>query len=250
MLNEFYQMMSSAYAARVPTLFGLGNHELQLGDIPSCQEGGGECRGLAYLKRVAPALPASPSPFFYSWSHGLAHFVSISFESGWAAGSAQHAWLVADLAAVDRAATPWTILYVHRPFYCSNSYSCNLTAPFVALYEPLLYDAAGAVAVDVVLTSHVHCYERMTQVKGGAAVGSGGYVGMRTPLYLLQGAAGCIEGSTPWLPEQPAWSAARLCESVAFGFSTVEVLNRTHLRTAFVSAETGGTLDEAVISKA
>lgn len=73
---------------------------------------------------------------------------------------------------------------------------------------------------------------------------------MRTPLFLLQGSAGCIEGSTPWAPTQPDWSAVRMCESVAFGFSTVEVLNASHLRTTFVNAKDGQTLDEAVISKA
>jgi len=250
-VNEFYELISDAYAAEVPTLFGLGNHEMQLGDIPTCINGTLQCRGLAYLKRVAPTLPASPSPFFYSFDHGLAHFVSISFESGWGAGSPQIEWLAADLAAVNRVVTPWTVLFVHRPFYCSNSYSCNLTAPFVELYEPLLYDAAsGAVRVDLVLTSHVHCYERMTQVKNGVAVANGSYDGMQTPLYLLQGSAGCLEGSTPWTPAKPDWSAVRMCESVAFGFSTVEVLNATHLRTAFVNAKDGSALDEAVISKA
>jgi hypothetical protein len=123
------------------------DHELQLGDIPTCTANGSMCRGLAYLKRVAPTLPRSPSPFYYSWNHGLVHFVSISFESGWEAGGAQAAWLREDLGAVDRSQTPWVVLYVHRPFYCSNTYSCNLTAPFVAVYEPLMYSADGSVAV-------------------------------------------------------------------------------------------------------
>jgi hypothetical protein len=221
---------------------------MQLGDIPTCTANGSMCRGLAYVKRVAPTLPRSPSPFFYSWEHGLAHFVSISFESGWQAGGAQELWLKADLAAVDRAATPWVILYVHRPLYCSNTYSCNLTAPFAAVYEPLLYRAGGAVAVDVVFQSHVHCFERMFPVRDGVVVG--GYEGMRTPLFLLQGSAGCLEGSTPWLPAQPAWSAFRACEKVAFGFSSVDVLNATHLRTSFVEAGDGRVLDSVTISKA
>ena len=180
----------------------------------------------------------------------MAHFVSISFESGWQSGGAQLAWLEADLAAVDKRRTPWTVLYVHRPIYCSNTYSCNLTAPFAAIYEPLFYDSAsGGVRVDLVLTSHVHCFERMHQVTGGVTVDNG-YAGMRTPLYILQGSAGCDEGSTPWTPVQPSWSAVRLCESVAFGFSTVEVLNSTHLRTTFVNAKNGSVLDEVTISKA
>lgn len=251
-LNDFYELVSDSYAAEVPTTFGIGNHELQLGSVSNCINGTTHCPGLAYLKRVAPTLPSSPSPFFYSFDHGLAHFVSISFENGWGQGSPQLSWLAADLAAVDRARTPWTVLYVHRPLYCSNTYSCNLTAPYLSLYEPLFFDASsGAVRVDLVLTSHVHCFERMTQVRNGVALANASsYDGMRSPLYLLQGAAGCLEGSTPWLPEAPAWSAVRMCESVAFGFSTVEVLNATHLRTSFVNAKDGGALDEVTISKA
>ena len=33
----------------------------------------------------------------------------------------QHAWLAADLAAVDRTRTPWVVLMSHRPMYCSAS---------------------------------------------------------------------------------------------------------------------------------
>jgi hypothetical protein len=32
-------------------------------------------------------------------------------------GSPQHAWIAADLAGVDRVATPWLVLVGHRPFY-------------------------------------------------------------------------------------------------------------------------------------
>ena len=37
------------------------------------------------------------------------------------AGSLQHAWLRRDLAAIDRAATPWVIVMMHAPWYNSNS---------------------------------------------------------------------------------------------------------------------------------
>ena len=32
----------------------------------------------------------------------------------------QYAWLERDLAGVDRARTPWVVLYGHRPMYCTN----------------------------------------------------------------------------------------------------------------------------------
>ena len=70
----------------------------------------------------------------------------------------------------------------------------------------------------------------MYQVKVGGAFVRTIYNAMVTPLYLLQDSAGCIEGLTAWLPQQPAWSAFRACESVALGFSALAPLNATHLR--------------------
>ena len=91
-LDDFFAMQSAGYAATVPTLFSVGNHKLQLSDIPTCNNGQ-ECRGLAYVQRVGPTLPVaasgSSSPFFYSVNQGAVHIISISFESSWEAGSAQ-----------------------------------------------------------------------------------------------------------------------------------------------------------------
>ena len=50
-----------------------------------------------------------------------------------------------------------------------------------------------AVAVDVVFQSHVHCFERMYPVRDGVVVG--GYEGMRTPLFLLQGGLLALGGA-------------------------------------------------------
>ena len=33
----------------------------------------------------------------------------------------QYSWLENDLAGVDRSATPWVLVYGHRPMYCTNN---------------------------------------------------------------------------------------------------------------------------------
>ena len=33
----------------------------------------------------------------------------------------QYSWLETDLAGVDRSATPWVLVYGHRPMYCTNN---------------------------------------------------------------------------------------------------------------------------------
>ena len=40
--------------------------------------------------------------------------LSYSSEHAFAAGTPQHAWVQADLAAVDRSKTPWVIVGMHR----------------------------------------------------------------------------------------------------------------------------------------
>lgn len=53
---------------------------------------------------------------YYSFDHGPIHFVQFSTEVNFEAGSDQHAFVIADLAAVDRSKTPWVIAGFHRPY--------------------------------------------------------------------------------------------------------------------------------------
>ncbi len=67
-------------------------------------------------------------------------------------GSAQYTWLQADLAAIDRSATPWVFVNTHAPWYNSNSAHQGDGEAQRKSFEPLFY-AAG---VDAVFTGHVH----------------------------------------------------------------------------------------------
>ena len=49
---------------------------------------------------------ASGSPFWHSFNYGRIHFVAFDTDQPWGNGTAQHAFILADLAAVDRSATP------------------------------------------------------------------------------------------------------------------------------------------------
>lgn len=52
--------------------------------------------------------------FWYSFDYAGIHVVQLSSEHNWTRGSAQFAWLAADLARVNRTATPWVIVTAHR----------------------------------------------------------------------------------------------------------------------------------------
>lgn len=64
--------------------------------------------------------PVEPN-FYYTYATGPAYFVSVDGENDYAAGSVQHAWLDATLAAVDRTVHPWLFAVMHHPVLSSDS---------------------------------------------------------------------------------------------------------------------------------
>ena len=61
---------------------------------------------------------------YYSFDHGPIHFVQFSTEVNFEQGSDQHAFVIADLAAVDRSKTPWVVAGFHRP-YITPTVGCH-----------------------------------------------------------------------------------------------------------------------------
>ncbi|CAI5501400.1 unnamed protein product [Closterium sp. Naga37s-1] len=136
---------------------------------------------LAYKKRwVMPsAASGSPSKLYYSFEVGGAHIIVLSCYSPFGPDSDQRKWLQKDLSSVDRSKTPWLIASLHEPWYHSNSdHQTDGQAMRTALEETLY-----AARVDMLITGHVHAYERTTRVYNGQedpcgimhiTVGSGG----------------------------------------------------------------------------
>ena len=132
------------------------------------------------------AIAGHPTKGYYSLNLQGWHLIALnsncSFVGGCGVGSPQHNWLLTDLYAHTN--IPCTLAYWHHPRFTSGSGHLNDSA-----YQPFwqaLYDAQA----DVILTGHVHNYERFApQQPDGAAdaarglrqfvVGTGGRV-----LYL------------------------------------------------------------------
>ncbi len=78
------------------------------------------------MPRAVGAKSSGGNGTFHSFNMGLIHVVLVSSEVYFSvqphsAGLMleQAEWLEADLKAVDRAATPFVVLGLHQPFYCS-----------------------------------------------------------------------------------------------------------------------------------
>jgi hypothetical protein len=92
-----------------------------------------------------------------------AQVIAMSTEHDYTPGSAQYAWLEAELkaAAMRRSTFPWLFLIGHRPMYSSDTSEWSDHSPgaeFQRLVEPLML----AYKVDLYLCGHMHMYEVRT----------------------------------------------------------------------------------------
>eukprot|EP00900_Chrysochromulina_parva_P006771 jgi/Chrpa1/16095/Chrysochromulina_OHIO_Genome00022750-RA len=203
---DTYGRMMEPLAAAVPVMTTAGNHEL----------GSGE-GFVSYNARYPMPHTASGSPtnLWYSIDVGPVHLISLCSYAATAPGSLQHRWLRRDLARIDRSMTPWVIVMMHAPWYNTNSGHKGEAELMRQHMEADLYEAG----VDLVLSGHVHAYERTLPVYRGLVDECG-------PVYLNLGDGGNYEGAyMPWLPSQPSWSAFR---QATFGVGLLTIVNQSH----------------------
>ena len=166
------ELMSMLLASR-PLAAAVGNHELERGES-----------GVAMLARYPPPYVAakSSSPYDYSFDAGPAHVIVLNSYPGARGATRQVAWLRGVLARVDRRRTPWLICMFHTAWYSSNTARAYRNAG-----EPLRWatEEIIAAAVDIVISGHVHHYERSFPVFNRTREACG-------PVHLNVGAAGCV----------------------------------------------------------
>lgn len=230
--------------SRVPMMVIEGNHEIE----PQAAE----ITFKSYLTRFAVPSEESGSDtnFYYSFDAGGVHFIMLGAYVDYNSTGAQYGWLKKDLLNIDRSVTPWLVAAWHPPWY--NSYSSHYQE-FECMrqeMEALLYQYG----VDIVLSGHVHAYERMNRVYNYTldpcgpvyiTVGDGGNIekvdvdhaddpgkcpsaGDNVPEFggvcHLNFSSGPAKGNFCW-NRQPEWSAYR--ES-SFGHGILEVVNSTY----------------------
>jgi len=188
-------------------LYCPGNHDMASGAE----------HGISYLARFPSPWQSSgsSSPLWYSIDIGPMHLISLAGTySPIHPGTAQYEWLMDDLAAVDRTLTPWLVVMWHTPWYNSNGHHQLEAEPMREVLEEVLV----AARVNLVISGHVHSYERTKPVRNFAPDECG-------PVYVVVGDGGNYEGpALPWGETQPSWSAFR---EASFGTATLEIANAT-----------------------
>ncbi|KAL4898990.1 hypothetical protein BDW74DRAFT_184180 [Aspergillus multicolor] len=164
---------------------------------------------------------------------------------------AQYQWLAADLAAVDRAKTPWVFVMSHRPMY-SSAYSEYQTNVRNAFEELLLTHG-----VDAYLSGHIHWYERMYPMTLNGTVDESAVVSKDTYLantgvsmtHIVNGMAGNVE-SHAWFEEgEGVTPITAVLDQTHYGFSKLTVVNETVVTWEFVRGEDGATGDYLTLVK-
>ena len=120
---------------------------------------------------------------YFSQNLGPVHLIVLNNYIPFATGTDQYNWFAADIAAVNRAVTPWLIVSFHAPPYHSYYTHYKEMECFMSFYEPLFYKWR----VDFVINGHVHAYERTHPMYNYQKDSCG-------PVYVTIGDGGNVEG--------------------------------------------------------
>jgi 3',5'-cyclic AMP phosphodiesterase CpdA len=176
--NAFFEASAAGVAvqdvlASLPLLAANGNHE---------------SLSVNYLAQFA--LPQRPGATglakgedWYAFDYGSAHFVALNDTTADDATlDAETVWLEEHLKSVDRAKTPWLIVYHHRPLYsCGSRHGSDVKLR--QKWQPI-YDRYK---VDLVFNGHDHQYERTKPMRGLEADGAGRVVTASTNAEIEAG---------------------------------------------------------------
>lgn len=201
-------------ASKVPYHVCIGNHEYDWPHQPwkpdwsysvYGKDGGGEC-GVPYSLRfnmpgnssevTGTRAPATRN-LYYSFDFGSVHFVYISTETNFLAGSSQYDFIKHDLESVDRKKTPFVVVQGHRPMYTTSNE--NRDAPFRERLQEHLEPLFVKNKVTLALWGHVHRYERFCPINNFTCgnMGLNGEDSEGFPVHIVIGMAG-----QDW---QPIW---------------------------------------------
>eukprot|EP00047_Mylnosiga_fluctuans_P007489 m.253667 g.253667 ORF g.253667 m.253667 type:complete len:536 (+) comp18485_c0_seq1:382-1989(+) len=232
---DVYFQKIQKISARVPYMTSPGNHELWYNFT-------------AYKTHFwMPSSGVGDGRMYYSFDYGGVHFAQMNTETVINMpyiDTHQRDWLVDDLAS--RANVSFTIVTGHRPFYCTTT--SPVFEPNCAFFGPLLRGLAEPIfvknGVDLVISCHMHGYERTWPVSYGHPAAQN-YTNPAAPVYVVNGAAGNREGNQDPPGNQP-WSAGTHSGAVGYGRMHVDA---GLLCYQFVAAATRQVVDSFCIAK-
>ena len=239
-------------AARVPYMVSHGNHEDYEINLAHYIESFRGMPSNAVPTEFNTSNGKTTNSLYFSWDHGLVHYVAISTELWFGVTDNSTTlltfldWVKKDLEAANnnRENVPWILMHGHRSIYCSCDGDCDGNAALVrADMEPILFEYG----VDFFINGHEHNYERMWPTYRNMSDQSN--INPKATVYVVNGAAGSHEMHEPFTKPQPSWSAFR---SNTFSYTRMYVHNASHIHwqqiqtdpTLFPGSDYGRVIDD------
>ena len=233
-LWDHYGFLTEPLAKSIPWMVGVGNHEIELqpdGRLFLAFEERYKMPAIKQAEYGEILIPASinwrtgmpyccPSTFqttynygnsFFSFSTGITHIIYLNPYSDTSVDSKQYIWLINDLETVNREKTPWIVIITHCPFYNSNKAHHNETQTY--LMRESMESIFMKYEVDIVISGHVHAYERTHRVYKDE-------INNNAPFYIVIGDGGNLEGHATDYYDEPVWSAYR--NGTQYGYGLLE----------------------------
>ncbi|KAL0488177.1 purple acid phosphatase [Acrasis kona] len=210
--------LAQPVTANMPYMVVVGNHE---------SDAGFKAYKHRFTNSTGRNSNSKEGNIYYSFNYQNVHFIGLSTEHNFSRGSRQYNWLKSDLKNIDEDETPFTIIYTHRPMYCSNSnhHEDDIGPKFRDAIEPLFKDYK----IDLVLYGHVHAYERTCSISfkskcEKSVLGKYYYKEPKGTIHLVIGTAG-YESNQEW-EVKPSWSKYR---ETSHGLVMITVADNTLL---------------------
>jgi acid phosphatase type 7 len=167
--------------------------------------------------------PPYPLPYefgnaYYAFSYGGAHIISLSNYAAMEPTSTQYKWLEDELilANANREETPWILIMMHVPIY--NTFGLHRKDPQIFAAKEHLEPLFVNYTVNVVLTGHIHAYQRTTYVQFDKPT-------PKSPMHITVGAGG-RQCQAPFLSSvQEDWIAVR--DATMYGYGMLRIHNAT-----------------------
>lgn len=243
-MGNNYMNAIQPVVATHPYMVSPGNHEAY------GTQGGGNfsqyVTRFAGLAQHAGTKSGSGTNLWYSWENGPAHFVAFTAES-WTMSEAQMAqqlsWLKADLASVDRTATPWVVAYAHKGPEWMGMDQTNWTLNGAAA-------VLDAYNVDLLFVGHWHTYVRYPSVLMSSATSfpacnnsdASVYTDCKQTIVVVTGAPGNPE-INPALKDCTGYPLSLTCTG-NYGYGKLQVFNTSHAQwTWATTVPVNGTVD-------
>ena len=265
-----------------PWMVGAGNHEANCivdgsyndtfngvyYNSSICSPGQTNFTGFINHWRMPSDVSDGTGNFWYSFDHGMVHYVMIDTETDLGDGyigpdqtggvedestgpfgtypNAQLDWLENDLSAVDRTRTPWLIVAGHRPWYVSyTNVSTTICWSCKDVFEPLFLKYG----VDLYISGHAHLYQRSAPLDNGV-IDPNELDNPSAPWYITSGAAGHYDGLSSGLTPPAPYQRFRLDETDAtYGWSMLTFHNCTHMTHDWIASNNNSVLDTATLFK-